>query len=198
MHAGVVHVIDDVMSAASDLGVDVASRVAVLASGSNAAPARLGDKCGQGATVPVLRLDIPDTAAVYSAHVTRYGSIAANRIRHVGSVSSLHIPLLDADQLALVDRSEGSYRRVLLADGVPGYDGPVWFHKSWRGVLESGGSPIRVEEVPAASHLGAATQIEVLDYVAVLTATATDGQALSAGVVDGTIDPEAVNGLLNA
>jgi hypothetical protein len=180
------------------LNIDLASRTAVLASGSNAAPARLADKCGDDAVIPVARVEVADTAVVYSAHVSRYGSIPATRIAHQGSRTFVHVPLFDGEQLAAVDATEGSYQRERLTGGFPPFLGDVWTYASWRGLLGPAGQPIRLAEVEAASELLAAGQIDALGIVAAITGVAGSGQQLSELITSGQVEPEDVNRLLQS
>lgn len=171
-------------------------RIAVLAAGSNASPIRLAEKCGEDAVIPVARIAADDTAIVYSAHISRYGSIPATRIHHPGSRSFVHVPLLDPDQLAAVDATEGSYEREPLDGYYPAFLGQVWVYQSWRGLLRPAGEPIRVSEVPAKSDLLAAGQLDALTIVAAMTGAAPDGETLSQMVASGSVDAEDINRLL--
>ena len=57
-------------------------RVPVVAHGSNRSAEQLARKFGATAEIPVSRARLGDYDVVYSAHMTRYGAIAAN-LRHV-------------------------------------------------------------------------------------------------------------------
>ena len=198
LHAGTVHLCasSGFITLVRDLGLSLADRVAVMASGSNAAPAQLANKCGAEASIPVARVEAVDTAIVYSSHISGYGSIPATRIAHSGSSTMVHVTMLDEVQLAAVDASEGSYQRVSVVGSFATFLGPVHAYESWRGQLEVAGGPIRVAEVPATSDLRAGTQIEALDLVAALTGCADDGLTLSQLVASGAIDAEDVNRLI--
>lgn len=171
---------------------DLESRTAVLASGSNAAPARLAEKCGVEAVVPVERVVLPGVV-VFSAHITRYGSIGATWTSDETSTCWVHVPFLDAEQLARVDASEGNYRRDVIGT-VPGRaDLPLAAYVSARGLLRVGGSAVRLAEVGSTSELPAMTQRDALTHVASVTGAAADARSLALGVRDGTIDPARVN-----
>jgi hypothetical protein len=174
-----------------ELGVaPMDERAAVVAVGSNASPARLADKCGPAAVIPVGRVTAVAWAAVYSAHISRYGSIAATLWPESASSTSLAITLLDADQLRAIDVTEPNYRRVDLGPLLGGR--PVTGYRSWRGALSLDGSPIRLAEIAASSPLPVLSQIEVLDAVARRSGLATSGSELATGVGSGTIAQETV------
>jgi len=197
MDAGDVHVVAQIDESVLNLfGAELQDRTAVLAAGSNAAPARLAEKCGSDATIPVPRLTLADTAIVYSAHITRYGSIAATRIARRGVTSTVHVPFFDPGQLAHVDASEGSYRRVETGTLIDELEVPIHTYESWRGVLHRRGVPMALADVSADGDLMPATQRQALDHVASVTGAARDGAALSRGVASGSIDPEEVNAAL--
>ncbi len=162
-------------------------RSAVLAVGSNASPARLADKCGVDAAVPVARVRVEGWAAVYSAHISAYGSIASTLWADLESMTSLAVAFFDSDQLRLVDDTEPNYRRVDLGKLVDGWQGTVTGYRSHRGALNFGGGVIRLSEVPADSPLISMTQVEVLDEVARLSGLARDGSALAKGVATDVI-----------
>lgn len=192
MAGGEVHAVDEVGAAANRrFGLRLEQRTAVVAAGSNAAPARLADKCGPDAVVPVIRTHLAGSAIVYSAHVTRYGSIAATRVAHATSVATVHVTLLDAVQLDAIDASEGSYERVAI--GAMPNGSTLYSYRSWRGTLRQADQPLRVAEIPAESSLTALSQRQALDLAALRSGAAADGTGLARGVANGEIDPERVN-----
>lgn len=157
-------------------------RAAVLAVGSNAAPARLVEK-SLGRPLAALRVVLRDHVAVYSAHVSRYGAIASTLHPEPGAWCKLHVTLLDSDQLAAVDRTEGNYRRV----GLPGRHVigmervPVErierYASGW-GPLLVGGEPVRLAEIPSGrSRLQALSQGAIQRRV--LSAARCHGLAVS-------------------
>ncbi|MFJ6737632.1 hypothetical protein ACIQOU_01775 [Streptomyces sp. NPDC091279] len=135
-----------------------ADRVPVLAVGSNACPAQLRHKMAEfsiTSPVPLVRVRVRGIEVGVSAHVSHLGYMSAAPVVSPGTVRELFVTWLDAEQLAVVDASEGvpapdgNYRRlwlpasevpVELADGtvLPGVFGYV----NRRGVLHDGtGTP---------------------------------------------------------
>ncbi|WP_328441934.1 hypothetical protein OHA71_44165 [Streptomyces sp. NBC_00444] len=133
-------------------------RVPVLAVGSNACPAQLRYKMaesGIGAPVPMVKARVTGVEIGVSAHVSRMGYVSASPFEAPGRVRELFVTWLDAEQLAVVDASEGvplpdgNYGRawlpapqvlVELADGtaLPG----AYIYVNRRGVLHNGtGAP---------------------------------------------------------
>ncbi len=81
-------------------------RTAVIAHGSNRAPDQLLRKFGAGAEIPVIRAWLADYDVVFSAHVTSYGSIAAN-LRHAPGVRAcVFVTWLTAGQLTRMHETE--------------------------------------------------------------------------------------------
>jgi hypothetical protein len=133
-------------------------RTAVLAVGSNASPAQLARKMalsGIRSPLPMVRARVTGIAVGVSAHVSRMGYVSASPVHAPGAVRELFVTWLDAEQLAVVDASEGvplpggnfrrawlpgSVARVELEDGrtLPG----VHAYVNRRGVLHNGtGAP---------------------------------------------------------
>ncbi|MFJ3670674.1 hypothetical protein ACIPSE_29870 [Streptomyces sp. NPDC090106] len=133
-------------------------RVPVLAVGSNASPAQLRLKMarsGIASPVPMVEARVTGLAVGVSAHVSLLGYVSASPVRAPGAVRELFVTWLDAEQLAVVDASEGvplpdgNYRRAWLprgevridfADGteLPG----AYVYVNRRGVLHDGtGAP---------------------------------------------------------
>lgn len=129
-------------------------RVPVLAVGSNACPGQLRHKMrrtGISSPVPMVRARVTGLAVGVSAHVSRLGYISASPVESPGAVRELFVTWLDAEQLAVIDASEGvplpygNYRRawlpapvvrIELADGteLPG----AYTYVNRRGVLHDG------------------------------------------------------------
>jgi hypothetical protein len=81
-------------------------RTAVIAHGSNRSPDQLLRKFGAGAEIPVTRAWLADYDVVFSAHVTMYGSIAAN-LRHAPGVRvCVFVTWLTAAQLTRMHETE--------------------------------------------------------------------------------------------
>lgn len=133
-------------------------RVPVLAVGSNASPAQLRHKMAEyGITspIPMVRTRVTGIDVGVSAHVSLLGYVSASPVEAPAAVRELFVTWLDAEQLAVVDASEGvplpngNYRRVWLpspevrtelADGtqLPG----VYVYVNRHGVLHDGtGAP---------------------------------------------------------
>lgn len=133
-------------------------RVPVLAVGSNASPAQLRHKMAEyGITspIPMVRTRVTGIDIGVSAHVSLLGYVSASPVDAPAAVRELFVTWLDAEQLAVIDASEGvplptgNYRRVWLpspevrielADGtrLPG----VYVYVNRHGVLHDGtGAP---------------------------------------------------------
>ncbi|MFC5853432.1 hypothetical protein ACFPZI_16885 [Streptomyces chlorus] len=97
-------------------------RVPVLAVGSNASPGQLRykmDEFGVSSPIPMVRARVSGVDVGVSAHVSRMGYVSASPVDAPGTVRELFVIWLDAEQLAVIDASEG----VPLPDG--NYD-RVW------------------------------------------------------------------------
>ncbi|MGW0911748.1 hypothetical protein ACWD1Z_08360 [Streptomyces sp. NPDC002784] len=133
-------------------------RTPVLAIGSNACPGQLRHKMAEFgilSPVPMVKVRATGVEIGVSAHVSRLGYVSASPFHAPGRVRELFVLWLDADQLTVIDASEGvplpygNYRRVWLsssevridlADGttLPG----VFSYVNRRGVLHNGsGAP---------------------------------------------------------
>ncbi len=157
-----------------------AGRTAVLAHGSNRAPAQLLRKFGAGAEIPVTRAWLSDYDAVYSSHVTMYGSIAANLQHAPGMQANVFVTWLSESQLVRMHETEigsenyfyGCLERIdleLEAGPAAGLRA-VHVYLSTHGCLADGepgeGRPLGLAAVPARGRAhGAMAQAEVLDEV---------------------------------
>ena len=83
-----------------------AGRTPVIAHGSNRAPAQLRRKFGDGAEIPVSRAWLGDYDVVYSAHLTRYGSVAANLHHSPGVRVEVFVTWLTETQLDRMHETE--------------------------------------------------------------------------------------------
>lgn len=91
-------------------------RAPVLAVGSNACPGQLRHKMaefGISSPVPMVQARATGVDVGVSAHVSRMGYVSASPVRAPGTVRELFVIWLDAEQLAVLDASEG----VPLPDG---------------------------------------------------------------------------------
>ncbi|WP_282083922.1 hypothetical protein [Streptomyces tendae] len=85
-------------------------RVPVLAIGSNASPGQLRHKMaefGIASPVPMVRSRVTGLDIGVSAHVSRMGYVSASPVGAPGTVRELFVLWLDAEQLAVIDASEG-------------------------------------------------------------------------------------------
>ncbi|WP_239157699.1 hypothetical protein [Streptomyces sp. SID13726] len=98
-------------------------RTPVLAVGSNASPGQLRHKMAEfGITspIPMVKARVTGVDVGVSAHVSRMGYVSASPIQAPDAVRELFVIWLDAEQLAVVDASEGvpltngNYGRVRL------------------------------------------------------------------------------------
>lgn len=127
----------------------VAGRTAVLAYGSNAAPAQLLHKFGgdPSLVLPVLQASVSDVGRGFSRHLSRYGAVPATVYASRGARLDTFVLFADSAQLASIDRSERrNYERVTLdvrahpvSCAVPCVD--VHLYRSTRGVLGLDGTP---------------------------------------------------------
>ncbi|MFD8863966.1 hypothetical protein ACFV1F_06170 [Streptomyces sp. NPDC059590] len=127
----------------------------VIAVGSNASPAQLHHKLtalGAPAAVPMVPVRVRGIAVGCSAHIGRYGYVAAAPYADPAAETPLVVSWLDGDQLASVDATEfPNYRRVLLPGAsfpmvLPSGEplGGAYLYVSVRGVLASpDGAPDR-------------------------------------------------------
>jgi hypothetical protein len=142
--------------------IEVEGRRALLAYGANASPEALTRKL---ATLPprpiaVLRVALSGWDVVYSAHVTRYGSVPAAVVASPGTVASVHLVFPDDDQLAALAATEGrNYRLEQLADFTAeleiGGEGPAEIDAfiSVHGPLLLNGSPVALAAIPALARV---------------------------------------------
>ncbi|MFC5954984.1 hypothetical protein ACFP51_10910 [Streptomyces pratens] len=85
-------------------------RVPLLAVGSNASPGQLRhkmDQSGISSPIPMVRARVTGVGVGVSAHVSRMGYVSASPVEAPGTVRELFVIWLDAEQLAVIDASEG-------------------------------------------------------------------------------------------
>lgn len=109
-----------------DLDVELAAlgapglheRTAVLAYGSNASPSQLARKYRDASTssvIPMTHAWVRDLAVGFSDHQSSYGAVPATIFPAVGIRTEVFVGWLDPEQLAELDRTEGSaYDRMPL------------------------------------------------------------------------------------
>ncbi|MFE6409460.1 hypothetical protein ACFVOR_21320 [Streptomyces sp. NPDC057837] len=88
-----------------------ADRTPVLAIGSNASPGQLRHKMrefGIRTPLPMVKARVTGVDAGVSAHVSRMGYVSASPIGAPDTVRELFVLWLDAEQLAVIDASEGA------------------------------------------------------------------------------------------
>lgn len=153
-----------------------AGRHPVIAHGSNRAPEQLRRKFGDAAEIPASRAWLRDYDVVYSAHVSRYGSIAATLQHTPGTRVEVFVTWLTETQLAHMHETElggevyvygrmagieldvehGPVRRLDQADA----------YLSRRGCLAEAGQPLALAAVAAHGRRHVAlTQPQILELV---------------------------------
>lgn len=145
---------------AAEIATATRGRLPILASGSNRAPERIAAKfptLGQGDAIPVTRCRLRGFDAVYSAHIARYGAIAASLQASPGTVVDLAVTWLSEAQLPAMHASEArgvnydfarlSGLRVDLADGTVLDEAHAYIGR--RGCLALDGAAIALAEIPA-------------------------------------------------
>ncbi|HEY2477516.1 MAG TPA: hypothetical protein VGI17_02185 [Solirubrobacterales bacterium] len=155
--------------------IDVAGRRALLAYGANASPEALTRKLADLPPEPtaVLRVALSGWDVVYSAHVTRYGSVPAAVVASPGTVASVHLVFPSDEQLAALAASEGeNYRLERLVDFSAeleiGGEGPAEIDAflSVHGPLLLDGAPVALAAIPARARAFAElTTPEMIDRV---------------------------------
>jgi len=153
-----------------------AGRVPVIAHGSNRSPVQLARKFGDAAEIPVSRAWLHDYDVVYSAHVTRYGSIAANVHHAPGVVVEVFVTWLDDGQLRRMHETELGgevyvYGRMAgieleLEAGPARRLSDAFVYLSRRGCLAMDQRPVALAEVTARQRGHAALpQVQAQDVV---------------------------------
>jgi len=166
-------------------------RHAVIASGSNASPDRLMTKYAGHAhllddAIPVVRAQLHDFDAVYSAHITSYGAIPATLAHAPGAIADVFITWLTDAQLVRMHETEAvgvNYDFVkltgihlLCATGAGLTAAHAYISK--RGCLNKDGKPVPLAALNTAGRQWRAmTQEEVLDHARALIAPFEDADA---------------------
>jgi len=164
------------------------NRHAVIASGSNASPEHLACKFKDHSDLledPLFatRATLRDFDAVYSAHISRYGSIPATLAHAPGTESDVFVTWLTNAQLNRMHETEAvginyDYAR-LDGIGLVLEDGSGYTHAhayiSKRGCLNRGGKPIPLTALNSEGRMWKSmNQSEVLDYARALVAPHED------------------------
>ena len=155
--------------------IDVDGRRALLAYGANASPEALTRKLAHLPPEPiaVLRVVLRGWDVVYSAHVTRYGSVPAAVVPSPGTVANVHLVFPSEAQMEAITATEGqNYRLERLADFSATYEiggeGPreIDVFSSVHGPLLLDGAPVALAAIPARDRAFAAlTTPEMIDRV---------------------------------
>jgi len=155
-------------------------RVPVIAHGSNRSPEQLQRKFAElpaaDTVIPVTRAWLADHDVVYSAHVTQYGSIAANLRSAPGTRVEIYVTWLNPTQLKHMHATElggenYAYGRLkgidmLVEEGPRQRLDQAFVYLSRRGCLAREDQPIALAAVPAEGRsYGALQQEEVLSLV---------------------------------
>lgn len=134
-------------------------RTPVIAHGSNRSPTQLRRKFGDDAEIPVSRAWLDDHDVVYSAHITRYGAIAANLQHSPGTRVEVFVTWLDPAQLGRMHETELPDDRYLfgrlanlaltLESGPSREIAEACVYLSTQGCLADRGAPIALAAVKA-------------------------------------------------
>lgn len=158
--------------APEEVDVELSERLPLLAYGSNATPEVLSQKLAASVdSVPVLRVTLRDFDVVYSAHVSRYGTVPATLLRSAATEVSTFLAYLTPDQLALLSPTEPNYLLATLIAphcAVDGADPPerLRAYLSRHGCLRLDGSAVALEAIEARGRtFPARTEPEVLEHV---------------------------------
>ena len=141
-----------------DRNLDIDDRMPVIASGSNASPTRLAEKFGHdGDTViPVETATLSGHVAAYSAHVARYGSIAATLHPQTDAEAAVHVTWLTPEQCERMHETEaiglnyGFYRLkgLTLQTGTGRTLDNAYAYISLRGTLHVADRPATLDRWP--------------------------------------------------
>ncbi|MEG3618994.1 hypothetical protein V5T82_11055 [Magnetovibrio sp. PR-2] len=153
---------------------DTHGRHAVIASGSNASPERLQAKFETlKDPIFVTQAVLKDFDAVYSAHITTYGSIPATLAHAPGVEADIFVTWLTDDQLERMHETEALGQNYVfvrlngielrLDDGQV-LDTAQAYLSTW-GCLNRGEKPIALADLSVKNRIWSAmSQAEVLDY----------------------------------
>lgn len=139
-------------------GGPMASRVPVLAVGSNAAPAQIRRKLAatrEPTIVPVTAVTVTGLSVGVSAHVSKAGYVPATPIPDPSAESSMWVTWLTAGELAAMDKTEPNYDRIPVprtcsVELLPGQAvSGCWLYASRHGFLtETSGEPRKLIDQP--------------------------------------------------
>ncbi len=143
-----------------EAGPGIEGRIPVIACGSNQAPDQLRRKFAPlsgDVVIPVSQCRLVDFDAVYSAHFSRYGSIAATLQHSPGTTVTLMVTWLTPDQLGHMHGTEArgeNYAYACLDGLVLALDGgavldAVYAYTSLHGALTRTGRPVALRAITA-------------------------------------------------
>jgi len=134
----------------------LAGRTPVLSVGSNRAPVQLLRKFGMAATVPVTPARLHDCDIVHAAILGYYAAVPCTAFPSPGTVVTLNVAWLDAEQLVQMHRTEGigvAYDFVQMQGVTHQFNLPVlpvFGYAARAGVLDcGGGEPAGLAAIPA-------------------------------------------------
>lgn len=173
-------------------------RVPVIAHGSNRAPEQLTRKFGKAAEIPVSRARLHDYDVVYSAHMSRYGAIAATLQHSPGVEVEVFVTWLTADQLIRMHETElgaeiysyGEMHEVCLVPEA----GPAerieraGIYLSGHGCLAFGAGPIGLAAVPASGRPH--RSLEQSEALALVRAELRPSEGLDAMILAAIREPD--------
>ena len=151
-------------------------RVAVVASGSNASPAQLRRKFPdfEGKCIPVVAATLEDHDIVFSAHVSRFGSVPVTLMASPGTSVHVFLTFLTADEEDGMFKTEGGnydYVRLDTAEATfvdthADLDG-LRAYVSRYGALNLGGAPVGLAGTTVRdSRFERITESDAIDRVA--------------------------------
>jgi hypothetical protein len=174
--------------------VDLSGRIALLAYGANAAPEALARKLvGDPDPMPALRATLSGFDVVYSAHISRYGSVPATLRRSPGTEVDLFVTYPTEKQLRSISATEPNYELAdlpaaacRLGDGRS--LGTLSAYASRHGCLLVGNSAVALSKIAARRRvLPAMSEREVLEDV---RNDQCPGRALSRFIEECVADPD--------
>ncbi|WP_419903627.1 hypothetical protein [Kiloniella sp.] len=162
-------------------GILLNERKAVIAHGSNRAPEQLARKFASHSSgqepIPVTAIWLNDHDVVYSAHVARYGSVAAELIHSPGTQVQIFLTWLTQAQLKRMHETElpgGHYSYGHISSNWDSADGLVLpsdplglaVYRSSIGMLNFNNGPVAISALPTRNRsLVAWSQEQALSYV---------------------------------
>ncbi|WP_343560319.1 hypothetical protein [Kiloniella sp. b19] len=155
-------------SSGKTLGTVLEGRTPVVGHGSNRSPEQLKrkyqghDTFDEGVVVTGIWLE--DHDVVFSSHMARYGSVAADLAPAPGVSVQVFVNWLTPVQLEMMHKTESSYSFIPVEGNwspldwqIPemfGRDFPVYYYKSNDDPLKRGGQPISIAAIPSKGRQG--------------------------------------------